>query len=99
MILSLFWPSITACGCPSRQSGWRRPGRSSQRSGRGELETLSHPDLDGAWLFRFESGTQLLLVRRGAQLMEYQYDGELDLSGKLSVFAAALERYGEGGAS
>lgn len=66
---------------------------------KGELETLSHPDLDGAWLFRFESGTQLLLVRRGAQLMEYQYDGELDLSGKLDVFAAALERYGEGGAS
>ena len=31
--------------------------------------------------------------------MEYQYDGELDLSGKLDVFAAALERYGEGGAS
>lgn len=66
---------------------------------KGELEPLSHPDLDGAWLFRFDSGGQLLLVRRGAQLMEYQYDGELDLSGKLDVFAAALERYGEGGAS
>ena len=65
---------------------------------KGELESLSHPDLDGAWRFRFTGGSQTLLVRRGAQLMEYQYDGELDLSGKLDVFAAALERYGEGGA-
>ena len=66
---------------------------------KGELEVLSHPALDGAWLFRFDSGGQLLLVRQGAQLMEYQYDGELNLGGKLDVFAAALERYGEGGAS
>lgn len=66
---------------------------------KGELEPLSHPDLDGAWLFRFDGGTQLLLVRQGPQLMEYQYDGELDLSGKLDVFAAALKQYGEGGAS
>lgn len=66
---------------------------------KGELEVLSHPDLDGAWRFRFQNGAQTLLVRQGAQLLEYQYDGELDLSGKLSVFAAALERYGEGGAS
>lgn len=27
--------------------------------------------------------------------MEYQYDGELDLGGKLDVFAAALERFEE----
>ena len=66
---------------------------------KGELEPLSHPALDGAWLFHFDSGVQLLLVRQGAQLMEYQYDGELNLGGKLDVFAAALERYGEGGAS
>lgn len=66
---------------------------------KGELEPLSHPALDGVWLFHFDSGVQLLLVRQGAQLMEYQYDGELNLGGKLDVFAAALERYGEGGAS
>lgn len=62
---------------------------------KGELEALFLPDLDGAWRFRFDDGTQLLLVRRGAQLMEYQYDGELDLGGKLDVFAAALERFEE----
>lgn len=66
---------------------------------KGELEILSHPDLDGAWRFRFQNGAQTLLVRQGAQLLEYQYDGELDLSGQLDVFAAALERYGAGGAS
>lgn len=66
---------------------------------KGELEPLSHPDLDGAWRFHFDGGGQLLLVLQGAQLMEYQYDGELDLSGKLDVFAAALKQYGEGGAS
>lgn len=65
---------------------------------KGELEVLSHPDLDGAWLFRFDGGGQLLLVRQGAQLMKYQYDGELDLSGKLDVFATALEQFEEGGA-
>ena len=64
---------------------------------KGELEVLSHPALDGAWLFRFHNGGQLLLVRQGEQLMEYQYDGELDLSGKLDVFAAALERFDKGG--
>ena len=63
----------------------------------GELKVLSHPDLDGAWQFRFAGGTQLLLVRQGAQLLEYQYDGELDLGEKLDVFAAALERYERGG--
>ena len=62
---------------------------------KGELEALFLPDLDGAWRFRFDDGTQLLLVRRGAQLMEYQYDGELDLGGKLEVFAAALARFEE----
>lgn len=60
---------------------------------KGRQETLFHPALDGAWLFRFDSGVQLLLVRQGPQLMEYQYDGELDLSGKLDVFAAALARF------
>ena len=66
---------------------------------KGELEVLSHPALDGAWLFRFDSGGQLLLVRQGAQLMEYQYDGELNLGGKLDVFAAALAQFDKGGAS
>lgn len=56
---------------------------------------LSHPDLDGAWRFRFQNGAQTLLVRQGAQLLEYQYDGELDLGGKLEVFAAALARFEE----
>ena len=66
----------------------------------GRLEMLSHPALDGAWLLRFDGGGQLLLVRQGAQLMEYQYDGELDLGEKLDVFAAALARFaGEEGAS
>ena len=63
---------------------------------KGELEALFLPDLDGAWLLHFESGGQTLLVRQGTQLLEYQYDGELDLGGKLDVFAAALERYGSG---
>ena len=62
---------------------------------KGELEALSHPDLDGAWLLHFESGGQTLLVRQGTQLLEYQYDGELDLGEKLDVFAAALERFEE----
>lgn len=66
---------------------------------KGELEALSHPALDGAWLFHFDSGGQLLLVCQGAQMMEYQYDGELDLGGKLDVFAAALARFDKGGAS
>ena len=61
----------------------------------GRLETLSHPVLDGVWLFRFDSGVQLLLLRSGGQLLEYQYDGSLDLRQKLDVFADALERFGE----
>ena len=63
---------------------------------KGELEVLSHPDLDGAWRFHFSGGSQLLLVRRGEQLLQYQYDGELDLGERLDVFAAALERYESG---
>ena len=63
---------------------------------KGELEALSHPDLDGAWRFHFSGGSQLLLVRRGEQLLQYQYDGELDLGERLDVFAAALERYESG---
>lgn len=61
----------------------------------GQLEMLSHPALDGAWLFRFDGGVQLLLLRSGAQLLEFQYDGSLDLRQKLDVFADALERFGE----
>ena len=38
---------------------------------------------------------QLLLLRSGAQLLEFQYDGSLDLRQKLDVFADALERFGE----
>ena len=66
---------------------------------KGELEALSHPALDGAWLFRFDNGGQLLLACQGAQMMEYQYDGKLDLGGKLDVFAAALAQFDKGGAS
>lgn len=61
----------------------------------GRLEPLSHTDLDGAWLFRFDSGVQLLLLRSGAQLLEYQYDGRLDLTQKLDIFADALARFEE----
>lgn len=61
----------------------------------GQMEMLSHPALDGAWLFQFDGGVQFLLLRSGGQLLEYQYDGSLDLRQKLDVFADALERFGE----
>ena len=61
----------------------------------GQMEMLSHPALDGAWLFQFDGGVQLLLLRSGAQLLEFQYDGSLNLRQKLDVFADALERFGE----
>lgn len=57
------------------------------------LEPLTHPELDGAWLYRFAGDAQVLLVRQGKRVLEFQYQGALDLAQRLDVFASALARF------
>ena len=63
------------------------------------LEPLTHPALDGAWLYRAQDGAQVLLVRQDRQVLEFQYHGEGDLAERLDVFAAALSRFAKEGSS
>ena len=63
------------------------------------LEPLTHPALDGAWLYRAQDGAQVLLVRQDRQVLEFQYHGEGDLAVRLDVFAAALSRFAKEGSS
>lgn len=57
------------------------------------LEPLTHPELDGAWLYRSAGDGQVLLVRQGERVLEFQYHGALDLAQRLDVFASALTRF------
>lgn len=63
------------------------------------LKPLTHPALDGAWLYRAQDGAQVLLVRQDRQVLEFQYHGEGDLAERLDVFAAALSRFAKEGSS
>lgn len=60
---------------------------------------MTHPALDGAWLYRAQDGAQVLLVRQDRQVLEFQYHGEGDLAERLDVFAAALSRFAKEGSS